>query len=97
MSTRAIVAATGTSHPTVAALRDELEDAGRLESFTSRTSADGRTRPATQPPRPEPDDEIAPGMTAKQLDALTPAAKPRQPLPAGFDGGFYFSHAFPTL
>jgi hypothetical protein len=40
---------TGVSHPTVASIRAELEGSGRLESFTSRTSADGRTRPATQP------------------------------------------------
>lgn len=45
---------TGVSHPTVAGIRAELEAAGRLESFTSRVSADGRERPATQPSQPEP-------------------------------------------
>lgn len=42
---------TGVTHPTVAAIRTELRDAGRLESFTSRLGADGRERPASQPPR----------------------------------------------
>lgn len=37
---------TGSSHPTVAKIRHDLEANGRLESFASRVSADGRTRPA---------------------------------------------------
>lgn len=43
---------TGVSHPTVAGIRAELEGTGRLESFTSRLSADGRERPASQPETP---------------------------------------------
>jgi ParB-like chromosome segregation protein Spo0J len=43
---------TGVSHPTVAGIRAELVAAGRLESFTSRVGAGGRTRPATQPSSP---------------------------------------------
>ncbi len=49
---------TGVSHPTVATIRSEMETAGELEKLTSRKSADGRTRPASQSPRdtaPEPE------------------------------------------
>lgn len=51
-SDRAIAAFVGVSHPTVAAVRRELEQAGRLERLSSRTSLDGRQRPAgsTRPP-----------------------------------------------
>jgi hypothetical protein len=45
----------GTSHPTVAAVRRDLESTGELESFTSRVSRDGVQRPSTQPAvQPEP-------------------------------------------
>jgi ParB-like chromosome segregation protein Spo0J len=37
---------TGVSHPTVAAVRDELVEEGQLEDLSSRTGADGKTRPA---------------------------------------------------
>lgn len=40
---------TGSSHPTVAKIRRGLEDEGRLESFTSRISGDGRSRPVFAP------------------------------------------------
>lgn len=54
-SDRAIAAFVGVSHPTVAGVRRELESAGRLERLSTRTSLDGRERPAAQPPRePEP-------------------------------------------
>lgn len=61
MSNREHARRTGASDPTVGTVRREMEDTGRLQSFSSRTSADGRTRPATQPPRPEP--EPAPTFT----------------------------------
>lgn len=54
MSDREHARRTGSTHPTVAAVRTEVEDAGRVESFTTRVSADGRERPATQPVRPAP-------------------------------------------
>lgn len=47
---------TGASHPTVAAIRTELETDGQLERLTSRISADGRQRPASQPARPAPEE-----------------------------------------
>lgn len=52
-SDRRVGEAAGVSHPTVAAARAELVEVGRLESVSSRESADGRTRPATQPERPK--------------------------------------------
>lgn len=58
LSNREHARRTGASHPTVNDVRNEMEEDGRLEKFTSRTSADGRERPASQPRRgpvePEP-------------------------------------------
>lgn len=92
LSNREHARRTGASHPTVNDLRAEMENDGRLEKFTSRTSGDGRVRPASQPPRPEPEPNHADKpvshdrkptefITPDQLDALnTPperADKPR--------------------
>ncbi|MDJ0454372.1 ParB/RepB/Spo0J family partition protein [Gordonia amicalis] len=40
---------TGVSHPTVATVRDELELAGDVESFTTREDSAGRSQPSTKP------------------------------------------------
>lgn len=42
---------TGSSHPTVATVRRELEDNGRVESFTTRVDPRGYQQPASRPPR----------------------------------------------
>jgi hypothetical protein len=43
---------TGVSPSTVGTIRSELEDDGQVSKLDSRISADGRERPASQPPRP---------------------------------------------
>jgi ParB-like chromosome segregation protein Spo0J len=55
-SDRAIAAALGVSHPTVAAVRRDLEGAGEVEKLSTRTSRDGAQRPAasTRSPQPPP-------------------------------------------
>jgi ParB-like chromosome segregation protein Spo0J len=65
-SDRSVAAHLGVSHPFVAGVRRDLQARGRVETVSSRLSADGRVRPSTQPPRPvvevrEPltDDEAA--------------------------------------
>lgn len=44
----------GTSKNTAASVRTELESTGQIDQLTDRRGADGRVRPASQPPRPEP-------------------------------------------
>lgn len=53
-SDRRIALVLGVSHPTVAAVRAELVEAGEVERFTTRVDARGVERPATQPPKPAP-------------------------------------------
>lgn len=48
-SDRRIAVAIGVSHPTVAAVRSELEVAGVVESLSTRTDTLGRTQPARRP------------------------------------------------
>lgn len=60
-SDRAIAAAIGVSPTTVGKARDRLEREGRLSKLDSRTSQDGRTRPASQPerePRRDPETRL---------------------------------------
>lgn len=45
---------TGVSHPTVAAVRRDLEGNGDVESLSTRVDSAGRQQPASKPPR-EPD------------------------------------------
>ena len=61
----------GVSHPTVAGIRAELVAAGRLESLTSRVSADGRSRPATQPTS-TPSGPSVPSASATDEDRTGP-------------------------
>jgi hypothetical protein len=63
----------GVSHPTVSGVRAALEAAGRLESFTSRVSGDGRERPAhNEPTRTAP--ETAAGAATPPADGEIPTA-----------------------
>lgn len=84
MSTRAIASATGVSKPTVIA---DSRRAGGQELTTSGpapvTGTDGKTYSPRPRPMPEfaPNDEIAPGITAAELDALNPEPAPRRPIP----------------
>lgn len=82
MSVRAISSAIGDSYGTV---RNEL--AAREQNCSPApapvTGTDGKTYSPRPQPSPEfaPDDEVAPGVTAAELDALNPAPAPRRPLP----------------
>lgn len=60
LSNRQHAERTGASHPTVAAVRSELESTGKIYQSDERMSADGRVRPSTQPERPEPINGHAP-------------------------------------
>lgn len=64
LSNREHARRTGASHPTVNAVRGELESDGALEKFTNARTSDGRSyplnRPASQPPRPELEPETTP-------------------------------------
>jgi hypothetical protein len=51
-SDRAVAKIATVSHPTVAAARRGLEQAGDVERFTTRTDSAGRQQPATKPPPP---------------------------------------------
>jgi hypothetical protein len=51
-SDRAVAKIAAVSHPTVAAARRGLEQAGDVERFTTRTDSAGRQQPATKPPPP---------------------------------------------
>ena len=57
LSNREHARRTGTGHPLVSRVRESLEATGQLEHCSSRISADGRERPASQPARPEPEPE----------------------------------------
>ncbi len=82
---------TGTSHPTVAVVREELESSGEVESLTTRTGADGIQQPASKPDplaeqvadEPEPAERID-YDTGEVLDE-TPVA----PTVTGLDGKTY--------
>jgi DNA-binding Lrp family transcriptional regulator len=50
-SDRAIAAAVGVSHPTVAAVRRDLEQQGEVETLSTRVGKDGVAQPAAKPPR----------------------------------------------
>jgi DNA-binding Lrp family transcriptional regulator len=54
LSDRAIAAAIGASHPTVAAVRRELEHAGTVERSSTRVGRDGVAQPAKQTRDPQP-------------------------------------------
>lgn len=67
LSNREHARRTGASHPTVNTVREELEDRGEVEKFTTSKGGDGKSYPASRPaPQPEP----APGITSKEVDEL---------------------------
>lgn len=97
MSVRAIASATGSSYGSVQAVtagdQKRSPDAGPAPV----TGTDGKTYTPRPRPVPEfaPDEEIVPGMTASELDALNvkptpePAAPRRRPITEAFDTAAY--------
>lgn len=77
LSNREHARRTGASHPTVNDVRQEMEEDGRLEKFTSRTSGDGRERPSTQPER-KPIADLPPSapITPEEVTELAPEPPP---------------------
>ena len=77
LSNRQHAERTGVSDKTVASVRERLEATAEIPQSDERVSADGRVRPATQPPRPEPVeervDELAPGELAAIEDTIAEA------------------------
>jgi ParB-like chromosome segregation protein Spo0J len=74
-SDRQIAAMTGTSHPTVASVREDLEESGDVEESSTRTDSLGRQQPASKPERPwEPGERI-------ELDEPTVGNAPAPPAP----------------
>ena len=55
LSNREHARRTGASHHTVNAVRDELQSGGQIAHLDMRTAPDGKSYPASQPPRPEPE------------------------------------------
>jgi ParB-like chromosome segregation protein Spo0J len=51
-SDRATAQIARASHPTVAAVRRELENSGDVEKFSTRSDTAGRQQPASKPPKP---------------------------------------------
>ena len=87
-SDRRIAGEVGVGHRTVADVRGELESTGQIVQSTTRTSADGRQRPATQPPRSGPADDPWAGIEVVDDDtariqrgevAPAPPSDPRLP------------------
>ena len=87
LSNREHATRTGAGHPLVQKVRDEMEGDGRLEHYSSRVSADGRERPASQPKRePAPDQQpheptATAFMSQDELDELNTPSPPRIPDP----------------
>lgn len=75
LSNRQHAARTGVHHETVASVRSDMESTGEIRQSDTRTSGDGRVRPATQPERtsapatPEAF-EAEYGMRPDEADAL---------------------------
>jgi hypothetical protein len=75
-SDRAIAAAVGVDHKTVAAVRSELEAAGEVGKFPTRIGADGVAQPAARPPRePTPERELPDGLVDVRLRLTKPLAE----------------------
>lgn len=76
LSNREHARRTGAGRDLVGVVREEMESDGRLSETDSRVSGDGRVRPASQPPRPEPeadDEEDTPTPSWEPAGSLHPA------------------------
>lgn len=73
LSNREHARRTGVSDNTVGSVRRELESTAQIAQSETRVSGDGRVRPASQPPRPEPEPEQVvtpkPELTSRPLSA----------------------------
>lgn len=70
-SDRAVAAAVGVTHPTVALVRRELEQHGQVESLTTRIGADGKRQAASKPPRQEAEPQGRLDYIALELRSLS--------------------------
>ena len=57
LSNREHARRTGASDPTVGTVRREMEQRGEVQKFSTSIGGDGKSYPASQPPRPEPEPE----------------------------------------
>lgn len=60
LSNREHARRTGVDHKTVNSVRGELQSGGEIPHLDTRTAPDGKSYPASQPPRPEPEPETTP-------------------------------------
>lgn len=67
LSNREHARRTGANHETVGSVRKGMESTGEIRQSEKRVSGDGRVRPASQPPCPEPAPP-APGFEPGDLD-----------------------------
>jgi len=76
VSNRQIAEAAKVSHPTVAAVRDELEATGKIYQSDRTTGADGKDRPAKRPSVVV----HTPKQAARALELLDGGAEPAKPM-----------------
>jgi len=76
VSNRQIAEAAKVSHPTVAAVRDELEATGKIYQSDRTTGADGKDRPAKRPSVVVD----TPKQAARALELLDGGAEPAKPM-----------------
>lgn len=80
LSNREHARRTGANHETVGSVRKEMESTGEIRQSTTRLSADGRERPATQPARDlQPSGNTAPLPRATALPQSAPD-EPNKPV-----------------
>lgn len=78
LSNREHARRTGANHETVGAVRKGMESTGEIRQSETRVSGDGRVRPASQPPRPEPEPEHATLVPKPELTSRPLGARPRR-------------------
>lgn len=69
-SDRAIAGSIGVSHPTVAAVRKELEQRGQVENVSTRVDQRGRRQPAGKPDRPLGNPETRLDYIAEEIRSM---------------------------
>ncbi len=72
-SDRQIAATAKSSHPTVAAVRQEMEESGYVENLSTRTDSKGRQQPASKKPKSEPPTRFSSGKSAPKSPSTAPA------------------------
>jgi hypothetical protein len=84
-SDRATARIARVSHPTVAAIRRELEGSGDVERISTRTDAAGRQQPASKPPKPQSVEAWRRDMREQQAGEVE--GRSAAPVPAPSDAG----------